>query len=70
MKKKKKIPTLEIKHCSECPFLEKKRFYSSDSWELAYDWHCKKENDKVIESYVGWNEEDDVKIPDWCPILK
>ncbi len=66
--------TIDIKSCQDCPFFEKKRHYTEDSWEQAHDWYCK--NEKVstidgpreIEGYVSWNEEKDVKIPDWCPV--
>lgn len=68
--KKKKVATLELKHCSECPFLKQERYYTSDSWEHAYNWHCEKKNNKKIAGYVEWNDEKDIKIPDWCPLLK
>lgn len=63
---------LEIDSCKECPFFNRERYYTFDSWELAYDWFCKKEKDDdgkdmKISGYVGWNEEKDVKIPAWCP---
>lgn len=58
---------LDIKSCQECPFFDKKRHYTEDSWELAFDWHCKKADGKEIAGYVGWSEENDVKIPEWCP---
>jgi hypothetical protein len=71
-KKQNKMATikLEIKSCKECPFLETKVVYTSDSWERPEDWFCKKSKDagglKKIEGYVEWH--DKVKIPEWCPI--
>lgn len=60
---------LEIKNCLECPFLEYKRYYSPDSFEVpSYDWYCKKFNNKSIRGYVEWHEENKIQIPDWCPI--
>ena len=59
---------IRIKSCNECKYLDKKRHYTSDSWETAFDWFCKKANGKKIEGYVGWNEEKGVEIPKWCPI--
>lgn len=64
------VAHLEITNCQQCPFLEQERYYTEDSWEMAFDWHCKKKNDKKIQGYVSWNEEKDVKIPTWCPLSK
>ena len=59
---------IEIKNCDECPFLRKERFYTSDSFEFAYDWFCTAtSNEEKIEGYVEWHEEKDVKVPSWCP---
>ena len=58
---------LEIKSCQECPFFERKRYYTADSWEQAYNWYCKKNENKKIAGYVEWHEESKVKIPKWCP---
>lgn len=65
------MPTIEIeiKTCADCPHFEKKRMFTADSWETAFDWFCKKAEGKKIQGYVEWNEAKDVKIPDWCPIL-
>jgi hypothetical protein len=60
--------TLEINSCKECPFLKVERMYTGDSWEEAYNWFCKKEDNKKIRGYVEWNDVDKIKIPDWCPI--
>jgi hypothetical protein len=66
--------TLDIKTCQECPFIKKDRHYTSDSFELAFDWFCtrKKEkgHDKKISGYVEWHEEDKVPVPKWCPLKK
>lgn len=59
--------TIEIKNCKECPHFKEERHYTSDSFEMAFDWFCKKKNNKKIAGYVEWHEEKDVKIPDWCP---
>ena len=68
--KKKNVAVLEMNHCKQCPFLKKERYYTSDSFEHAFDWFCKKKGNKKIAGYVEWNEEKDVIIPDWCPIIK
>ena len=60
---------LEINSCKDCPFFERKRIYTDDSWEEGYDWLCKKHNNNKIASFVEWNEEKSVKVPEWCPIL-
>ena len=67
--KENNTASLKIDHCSKCPFLEMKRHYTADSFEHAHDWFCKKADGKKIEGYVDWNEEKDVKIPDWCPMI-
>ncbi len=61
---------IDIKSCQECPFLEKVKIYTGDSWETDHDWLCKKNKLKKNEGSVSWNEEKDVEIPKWCPIKK
>jgi hypothetical protein len=58
---------IEINSCQECPYFDKRRMYTSDSFEEAYDWFCKKADNKKIQGYVEWHEEEDIKIPEWCP---
>ena len=41
--------------------------YTSDSFEEPYNWFCSKEKYKVIQGYVEWHEEKNIKIPEWCP---
>lgn len=55
---------IEIKDCSGCPFMESKRVYTADSFEIPFEWKCTKAN-KVIAGFVEHN--DKIKIPDWCP---
>ena len=71
-KEKLNVATLEINHCEQCQFLDKKRHYTADSFEHEYDWHCTKKKDKKIASYVGIfdSETSKVRIPDWCPLIK
>lgn len=59
---------VEINNCKECPHFKEERYYTGDSWEIAHNWFCKKENNKKIAGYVEWYEEKKVPIPDWCPI--
>lgn len=68
MSKATKPPTLEIKSCTNCPFFERQRIYTADSWEEAYDWFCKKESGKKIRGYVEWHEAAKIEVPEWCPI--
>lgn len=58
---------IEIKSCKECPHFKQERYYTGDSWEEAYDWFCKKADNKKIQGYVEWHEESKIQIPDWCP---
>jgi len=60
---------IEIENCKGCPHFEEKRMYTADSWEMAFDWFCKKEDGKKISGYVEWYDEKKIKIPDWCPCL-
>ena len=60
---------LDIKSCKKCPHFNEERMYTSDSFELAFDWFCKKADNRKIQGYVEWHEERKIKIPDWCPIL-
>ena len=63
-----KPAVLEMKRCVDCPFFERKRFYTADSWEEAYDWFCNKAKGKKIAGYVEWHEAPKIEIPDWCPL--
>jgi hypothetical protein len=56
---------ISIKNCSECPFFKEERMYTADSFEMAFDWFCKKAHGKKIAGYV--ETFDKVAIPDWCP---
>lgn len=57
---------IEINSCKDCPFFDESRVYTADSFDMAFEWKCKKSN-KVIRSYVDWNDTGKVDIPDWCP---
>ena len=59
---------IKLKNCIGCPYLETNRQYTADSFETCFKWTCKK-SDKVIANYVDWNEDDRIKIPEWCEIL-
>lgn len=59
---------LNIETCKGCPFFKEERFYTEDSFDLAYDWFCQKKS-KKIAGYVSWNEDNSVKVPSWCPLL-
>lgn len=56
----------EIKDCQDCPFCETKRMYTGDSWEHAFDYFCKKADNKQIATYIEWRSEMP-EVPDWCP---
>jgi len=60
---------LKVKTCQQCPFFLSERAYTADSFEMCFNWFCNKEEKKKIRSYVDWNEEDKVPIPEWCPVL-
>jgi hypothetical protein len=57
---------MEIKNCLECPKCEPRRIYTSDSWEHAYDYYCKK-NGEQIAHYIEWPSEMP-PVPDNCPM--
>ena len=57
--------TLDIKSCKECPHFKETRIYTADSFEMPFDWFCKKKNGKKISGYVEWH--DKIEIPKWCP---
>jgi hypothetical protein len=65
-----KPAVIELKRCVDCPFFERRRMYTADSWEEAYNWFCKKENGKKIAGYVEWHEAHKIGIPEWCPLRK
>jgi hypothetical protein len=56
----------KIKSCEKCMFFTSERAYTSDSFEMCFDWFCTNSEKKKIRGYVDWNEK--VPIPDWCPI--
>jgi len=57
---------LEITDCSKCPFLETPRHYTSDSFEVVFDWKCAKSHRAII-SVMDWNDPAPA-IPQWCPL--
>ena len=61
------IIPLEIKSCKECPHFHEERMYTSDSWEMAFGWFCKKADDRKIKGYVERHEGRKIQIPEWCP---
>lgn len=65
--------TLDITSCKECPFFKEERIYTADSFERPFNWFCTKEEDVLgdptkIAGYVEWHEEQEIAIPNWCPI--
>lgn len=58
---------IDIENCSQCPFIKKERHYTADSFEMAFDWFCEAEDNKIIAGYVEWHEEKKTPIPTWCP---
>jgi hypothetical protein len=66
-KNKLNPPKLTLECCTSCPFFERVRVYTSDSWEEGYDWLCKKEPEKKIAGFVEWNDKKP-EIPEWCPL--
>ena len=72
--KKENVAVLKITSCNGCPFQSEERAHTADSFELVYNWFCEhdKKDKKKIAGYVGWtnSEQNSVKIPDWCPLIK
>ena len=65
--------SIEIRHCGECPYHTTQRHYTSDSFEMAFDYYCTKvqtpdKGNKQIASYIERDWELP-SVPDWCPIL-
>jgi hypothetical protein len=58
---------INITSCKECPNFDQERIYTSDSWEMAFDWFCKKAGNRKIQGYVERSDEKNIKIPEWCP---
>lgn len=58
--------------CQNCNYLNKERYYTLDSFEMAFDWFCEHSNvkSKKIAGYVGIFEEDRIYQPCWCPLLQ
>ncbi len=67
---------LEITHCSQCPNKDTGNYYSTDGFDRMEDWLCKVTMDpetaapRKIAASVEWHEEKDIKIPDWCPLIR
>lgn len=55
---------IDIKSCKQCPHFYSKRLYTADSFEMPFDWFCKKEHKKIAGFVEG---SDKIPIPDWCP---
>jgi hypothetical protein len=58
---------ITIKTCKVCPHFTEERMYTSDGWELAFNWFCNNGEKRKIRGYVEWHEGDKIEIPDWCP---
>lgn len=57
---------INILECKECPFHHTERMYTSDPFEIAFNYFCDKKEGKKIQGYVeAFNK---VYIPKWCPI--
>ena len=63
---------IEIKSCSGCPYHTTKRHYTSDSFEMAFNYFClkiKKDGEmRQIASYIE-REREMPPVPEWCPLL-
>ena len=72
----------ELKDCQDCPFCVSNKYYTSDSWEHAEDYWCRKvpadnsadddyqrktKTHKLIAGYIEWRREMP-PVPTWCPI--
>lgn len=60
---------INIKNCSNCPFLQTERDYTADSFELLEKWKCGKCEGKIIARYVEVWDVKNIVIPEWCPIV-
>lgn len=65
--KKAQIVT-EVETCEKCPHFSSKRHYTADSFEMEFDWFCKKEEGRQIAGSV--DARDKIEIPSWCPFLE
>ena len=63
---------IEVISCMGCPFHTTKRHYTSDSFEMAFDYFCTKVQDdgvnKDIASYIE-REREMPDVPEWCLII-
>ena len=64
---------IEIQTCMGCPYHTTKRHYTSDSFEMAFDYYCTKmpimqDEYKQVASYIE-REREMPEIPEWCPLL-
>ncbi len=68
---------IEVKSCMDCPYHTAKRHYTSDSFEMAFDYFCtevvikadKAETEyKQVASYIE-REREMPDVPEWCPLL-
>lgn len=63
---------IEIENCYECPNAVTERYYTEDSFEIAWTYRCKKTSNimgfKKIADYIE-RRSDMPEIPDWCPLL-
>ena len=63
---------IEINSCMGWPYHTTKRHHTSDSFEMLFDYFCKKTLEraeyKQIASYIE-REREMPPIPNWCPHL-
>lgn len=61
---------IEIDTCDKCQHSKSDRNYTSDSFEIEFDWSCKAHKSKTIAKSVNWGHETlELKVPNWCPFL-
>ena len=57
----------EIQKCWDCPKCKNKPTETSDSFEVATDYYCGVNNEKIM-GYVEHDWEMPF-VPNWCPLL-
>jgi len=58
---------VDIDSCVDCPNFVSERMYTSDSFEVAFNWFCSANGRK--KKIAGYVEREETPIPDWCPKL-
>ncbi len=65
---KKKLKTIKIENCTQCPHYHRGSYYSMDGWYRGYDGMCRLMGNKIVAVFIERPSQEPKSIPDSCPL--